>query len=321
MRVDGDGVGAFQAREPLRKAGVERSEPAVGAVHVQPETFAVAEVSEVIERVDGSGLHAPGVRRDEEGTVTRAAVGRHLRAQVTQVHPEVGVNGHLAGAAETEREGGLFQAGMPLGRHVHGEPGMPLEAFVPDVPAVNPGTPVTRDLHAVPVRIGSTAEENAVAPVMREADELHEPADGQLFQVDGRVLAAGTASVRHRRGERRQHAQLGCRRVYEGREAGMILAAPVRQHALVEEFQDFLGRDSLGRKLHLLDFPPHLIGERPVHRIRRQCLKVGPHGVHESVTQIPEGLAVHCERRRNVAVTYRATCGCRQRHLRNSFRC
>ena len=123
---------------------------------------------------------------------------------------------------------------------------MPLEPLVPDVPAVDPGAPVTRDLHAMPVRVGSAAEENAVAPVMREADELHEPPDGQPLQVDGRVLAAGAAGVRHRRREGRQHAQLGCRRVHEGGEAGVILAAPVRQHALVEEFQDLLGRDSLG---------------------------------------------------------------------------
>src|ERR1700691_6527375 len=104
---------------------------------------------------------------------------------------------------------------------------MPLEALLPDVPAVDPGAPVTCDLHAVPVRVGPAAEENAVAAVAGEADELHEPADSQLLQVYGRVLAARAAGVRHRRGEGRQHAQLGCRRVYEGGEAGVILDAAV----------------------------------------------------------------------------------------------
>ena len=307
MRVDGDRVGPPQARELPPEPGIEGSEPAVGAVGVQPEAFPVAEVGEVVKRVDGPGLHAPGVRRDEERTVAGPAVGRDLRPQVAEVHPEVPVDGHLARAAEAEREGRLFQAGMPLVGHVHGEPGMPLEPLVPDVPAVDPGAPVTRDLHAVPVRVGSAAEENAVAPVGREAEELHEPPDGEPLQVDGGVLAAGTAGVGHRRREGREHAQLGCRRVHEGGEAGVILAPPVRQHALVEEFQDLLGRDALGRKLHFLDFTPHLIGERPVHRILGQRLEVGPHGVHELVTQIPEGLVVHRERRRNVAVTHRLT--------------
>ena len=173
----------------------------------------------------------------------------------------------------------------------------------------------------MPVRVGSAAEEDTVAPLMGEADELHEPADGHSLEVDGGVLAAGTAGVGRRRGEGRQHAQLGGRRVHEGGEARVILAAPVRQHALIEEFQYLLGRDSLGGKLHLLDLPPHLIGERSVHRVLGQCLKVGPHGVHESVAQIPEGLVVHCERRRNVAVTHRATQGFRERHPRNSLRC
>ena len=56
----------------------------------------------------------PAFAATRNGTVAGAAVGRDRRAQVAQVHPEVGVDGHLAGAAEPEREGRLFQAGMPL---------------------------------------------------------------------------------------------------------------------------------------------------------------------------------------------------------------
>jgi len=110
VRIDGDGVGALHARETGREAGVERSQPAIGAVHVQPEALLATEIGETVEGVYGSGLHAPGVRRDEEGTVTGPAVSGDRRAQVTEVYPEIAVNSHLAGAAETEREGSLLQA-------------------------------------------------------------------------------------------------------------------------------------------------------------------------------------------------------------------
>ena len=42
---------------------------------------------------------------------------------------------------------------------------MPVQAFGPDIPAVDLGAPVTRDLQAMPVRVRSAAEEDAVAPV------------------------------------------------------------------------------------------------------------------------------------------------------------
>ena len=320
MRVDGDGVGLVQAGIALRKARVERSEPAVGTVHVQPEGLLAAEPGEVAERVYGSRLHASSVRRDEEGAVTCAAVSLDRRAQVGKVHSEVAVNGHLAGPAEPEREGGFVQAGMPLRRHVHGKPGVPLETFVPDIPPVNLSAPVARNLHAVPVCVRATAEENTVAPVAGKADELHEPADSQLFQVYGRVFSAGTAGVRRRCGEGRQHAQLGCRRVYEGGEAGVILAAAIGQHPLDEEFQDLIGLDSLSGERHFLDLPSHLSGERPVHRILRQCLKVGPQSVHELVTEVAEGRAVHREWRRNLAVGLGLTYRCGHSHPQNPLR-
>src|SRR5260370_20342994 len=76
VRIERDRVGALQPRVPAREAGVECPEAAIGAVHVQPETFLPAEVGEVTERVNGAGLHAPGVRRDQEGVVASLTVGR-----------------------------------------------------------------------------------------------------------------------------------------------------------------------------------------------------------------------------------------------------
>ena len=94
----GDRVGALQARVPVREAGVEYPEAAIGAVHVQPEALLTAELGELIERVDGTGLHAPGVRRDQEGAVAGPAVSRDRRPQVGQVHAEVRRRPTLRGA-------------------------------------------------------------------------------------------------------------------------------------------------------------------------------------------------------------------------------
>jgi hypothetical protein len=158
VRVEGDRVGALQAGVPAGQARVECPEAAVGAVHVQPQALVPAEVGEVAERIDGTGLHAPRVGRDQERPMPGPAVGRDRRPQAGQVDAEVVAGRDLAGSAEPEREGGLLQAGMTLGRHVHGEPGMPLQALGPDVPAVGLRTPVPRDLQAVPVRVRAPAE-------------------------------------------------------------------------------------------------------------------------------------------------------------------
>ena len=133
---------------------------------MQPEAFLMTEVGEIVERVDGAGFHASRVRGNQERAVANPAVSRDGRAQVGQVHAEIGSDRHLARGAKPEREGSLLQAGMTLRRHVHGEPWMALEALLAHVPAVDPGAPVPRDLHAVPVRVGPAAEEDTVAPVL-----------------------------------------------------------------------------------------------------------------------------------------------------------
>ena len=182
----------------MRKAGVEHPEAAIGAVDVEPEALLLAEVGEITERVDGTGLHAPGVRRDQERTVAGPAVSCHRRSQVGQIHPEVLADLNLARSSEPEREGSLLQAGMPLRRHVHGEPGMPGQAFGPDVPAVDLSAPVPRNFQAMPVRVRSPAEEHPVAPVLGESDELHKPANDRALHVDSRIITAGAARVGNR---------------------------------------------------------------------------------------------------------------------------
>src|SRR5262245_58061829 len=114
---------------------------------------------------------------------------------------------------------------MALCRHVHREPGMPVEALCPDVPPVNPGAPVPCNLEAGPVRVRSSAEENPVAPVCVEADQFHKPAYDCSLHVYSRVITASAARVGHRRSKCRQHAQLGCGRINERSETRMILAA------------------------------------------------------------------------------------------------
>ena len=124
--------------------------------------------------------------------------------------------------------------------------GMPVEALCPDIPAVDPGAPVPCNLEAVPVRVRSSAEEDPVAPVWVETDQVHEPAYDCSLHVYSGVIAASAARVGHRRSKCRQHAQLGCGRINERSETRMILAASVWQHQLEKGLDDILGSYSLG---------------------------------------------------------------------------
>ena len=117
--------------------------------------------------------------------------------QVGEVHPEVGVDQHLPRRAEPKGEGSLVQAGVAFSGHVHGEPRLTVEAFLPDVPPVGHGAPVAGYLEAVAVGIRSAAEKDAVAVVGGEPDELHEPANDRSLDVDRRVVTARAARVGH----------------------------------------------------------------------------------------------------------------------------
>src|SRR5580704_13760243 len=97
----------------------------------------------------------------------------------------------------------------------------------------------------MPVRVRSPAEEDSIASVLREADELHEPADDRALDVYSGVITPGATGVGHRRGKCSQHAQLGCGRINERRKMRMILAPAVWQHQPHKVFDDILGSYSL----------------------------------------------------------------------------
>ena len=60
VRIEGQGVGAFQATIPGGDARVKSAKGPIGPVDVQPEPFSLTDVRNGIERVDGSCVGGPG---------------------------------------------------------------------------------------------------------------------------------------------------------------------------------------------------------------------------------------------------------------------
>ena len=280
---------------PVREAGVEDSDAAVCAVHVQPEAFLTAELGEIIERVDRTGLHAAGVRRDQEGAVARPAVSSDRRPQVRQVHAEVVVDLTLRGAPSPSVKAAFSRQEWPstdmymVSRGSPGRPSARMSQPLTLAPQYRATSRQCRFASDPPPR------RTPSLPSAGKADELHQPADDCLLHVYSRVITAGAARVGNRRGKCREHAQLGCGRIYERGETRMILAAAVWQHKTEKVFDDVLGGYSLGGNFHFLQLTPRFRRHGTVDRLLRKLVQVGGEGVHKPIAQDAEGRLVHPE--------------------------
>ena len=96
VRIDRQGVGAFErghaSREPLGEPG----SAGIGGVDVQPEALALGEVGKVGDRVDRAGVRRAGGTDDRERDAARGPVGRDRLRDRSGLEPEplVGRDAH-----------------------------------------------------------------------------------------------------------------------------------------------------------------------------------------------------------------------------------
>jgi hypothetical protein len=74
VEVEGEGVGAFDALESRRKIGGKHCQCAIGAVDVEPEVFALAEISKRGEVVDGARVDCACATHYQEGREAGATI-------------------------------------------------------------------------------------------------------------------------------------------------------------------------------------------------------------------------------------------------------
>ena len=173
------------ARRLVRRARHARRERAVGAVHVEPDVVAPADIAAI--SASGSTapvLTVPAVPTTRNGTIAVGAVGDDLPLERGDVHALLGVGGDPANrvGAQPEQVGGLLDPGVRFGRRVDAQ----RRRASPRSPAVRTsgGFGGAGGEEADEVRHVAAAHQQAAA-VGRKPDQLGNPADGLRFDLGG----------------------------------------------------------------------------------------------------------------------------------------
>ena len=121
VRVQGHRVRALDPGQQLPSLRSQRREAAVRRVHVQPQSFRGAHVSQVRQRIDGPGVSGPAAGAQGERDPARLTVGAHGGSHRPRLQPPAVVGGQHPDLVRPQphRPGGPGQGGVSLVGHVH----------------------------------------------------------------------------------------------------------------------------------------------------------------------------------------------------------
>jgi hypothetical protein len=180
VRVQGDGVGLFDAVQSLLAALGQLEEPAVGGVDVEPEVVGVGDVGDGVEVVDRARVGGTGTGDDEERTL----VSLDVVLEGVDIHPQVFVAGDDADGVCVGREAG---EGGRLEDRVVG-----LVVDVDRSTTTADGLPCRH--HCREVGEGAARGQDALGG-LREVEEVGDPADGLLLDLHERGGEGGDRRV------------------------------------------------------------------------------------------------------------------------------
>ena len=290
VRVGRDGVGPLEALEQRLELRRDRGQRPVGPVHVEPEALGGAQVGQLVERVDGAGVHGAGVAHDDRGLPAGLPVVGDRPLQQVHADAEAVVGRDLPQLlpADAEEVHGLVHAVVDLVRHVDDQRRRSREAVLAH--AWGLGAPGRRE--GGEVRHRAARGEQALRR-LRQAEDLGEPGDDAPLHVDGRVVSAPAVAV-HRRGEVVGRGADGVGGgVDEGEEARVRVAEGVGEDAVAHGVEHRLERLAvLGQRLvEEGRGVAHLAEDRPL----QEAGAVVGHEVGRPVAQAAHRLGVEIE--------------------------
>ena len=248
VRVDRERVDAVETGEEVRARGRRGGGSAVGAVHVQPHAVRCADVGERVERVDGAGARGAGDADHRDRRDAGGNVGLDRARELVGPDAEGIVAADRAQRPPAEAEdvaGALERVVHVLGRVDPAEPGA--------TPCSRASGSARARAQARPVRLARVPPLVKCPPPAGEADQLGEPAPGDVLELRREARAAAEVGVERGREHRRGDARLESRAVDERERARVRMRVRARQHG---------ARDVLDRGLEPLTLPRqrHAVG-------------------------------------------------------------
>ena len=249
MRIEGDRIGALDARKQVLRRWRERGKTSVGAVHVQPQAVAFGDIGHIREGIERAGIHRPGVGDDAGRPEPGVAVRDDAALQFAEIDSEcvVGRDGLHVVRADAEQPGGLADRKMSffgdvdaqrrvLSRAGPGELGIGLRA---------------RGRKAREVRHGSAADQESRGTGV-VAEERLEPVDHHVLDFGARGSRAprGDVGVQCRSEKIADRRDGGSRRRDVSEEPGMSVVPAERIDYVPHGRERFAkGRGFVGERL------------------------------------------------------------------------
>ena len=199
VRIDGDGVGKFDAANEIAMLVGEDGGGAVGSVDVEPELVTTRNFGESDEVVDGAGVGGAGGADDAEGLVAGGEIcaDRGFEGRGIELHARVHGDAAKGAASESEQADGFvermmaFRGGVENGLRADGS-----DTFFDGVREVSGESHCERGK----VCFVATAGEGAVEGG-GPADTFADPAHGLGFNLRGELRAREAGELRIERGD------------------------------------------------------------------------------------------------------------------------
>ena len=236
VEIEGDRIGALDAGQARRQVRRQHRHRAESAVDMKEKTFALGDIGQRIQIVDGAHVDRAGIAYQGERLQTGGAVGGDLRVQAGQMNTAVGIDRDAAQHvfAETGHIHRLFHATVRGGRTIGGQARVCVphtqHAFAADI-----GAQCLAARHQNADQIGGrgAADQNA-AGFWRKSEQFAHPVRDLAFDFQGNLVAPADVGIQPRSQHFGQHAHRRAAALHPSHEARMRIARRVRQDILHE---------------------------------------------------------------------------------------
>ncbi len=198
VKIEGDRVGALDAAQLRPQALREIRGCAERAVDVKPQTFALREIGQLVERIDCADVDRARISHDEKRAQSRGAIARDRLRNGVRLRAMVVIHGQHAQIRRAQArifKRFAYASVRRSGRVADELRGVLVEsAFAHVVPECARA----RDQHRRKV-CGRRADDEQSACALRPAEEIAKPCDDLPFDVNRTVIAPADVRIHHRR--------------------------------------------------------------------------------------------------------------------------
>ena len=285
VEVEGEAVGALDAAELVAVAVGDGGQRGEGAVDMEPEVFAGAELGDRAQIVDGPAIDGAGGGGDEERAGAGGAVPPDGLGEGFEVEAVIGIGGK--GAERVAAEAGHVEGARDAAMRGAGGVGGQRCGAQALAAAIGAEAGLAGDEDGDEVGDRGAGDEQA-GGFGGHADHGGGPADHLALELDAGMVAAAAIHVQAGGEELGQHADGGAAAMDPAHEAGVGVAGGVGHDGAAEVVVEGGGVAALAREPGVAEFGADGVGQLLPDGAVSPIAQVVDHVVDHAVAERPE---------------------------------